>query len=105
MPLLPQTTCCLLLLTSSQFCPFLCFNMLLHFLLPPCSLLFGLWNPLAKFHCRLVHLLRAIDCKVNLIVFNTHEGSRFQPSTTEAVLSFRSKLIQVTVSFKWSNSA
>lgn len=71
--------------------------------LPAATMLiaFGLWNPLAKLHCRLVHLLRAIDCKVNLIVFNTHEGSRFQPSTKEAVLAFRSILIQVSVTFKW----
>ena len=45
--------------------------------------------------CRLVKILDQIDCKVNLIVFNTYEGSIFQPSTTEDVLAFRSVLIQV----------
>lgn len=45
--------------------------------------------------CRLVQLLKPIDCKVNLIVFNTHEGSRFRPSTAEDVQSFRSIVIQV----------
>lgn len=45
--------------------------------------------------CRLVGLLHPIDCKVNLIVFNTHEGTRFKPSTPEAVQLFRSIVIQV----------
>lgn len=40
-------------------------------------------------------LLQPIDCKVNLIVFNTHEGTRFKPSTPEAVQAFRSIVIQV----------
>lgn len=43
---------------------------------------------------RLVNILHPIDCKVNLILFNTHQGSLFQPSTTEAVSAFRSVLIQ-----------
>lgn len=47
-------------------------------------------------HHRLVELLQPIDCKVNLIVFNTHEGSRFAPSTPAAVQQFRSIVIQVT---------
>ena len=49
----------------------------------------------AGFACRLVDLLSPIDCKVNLIVFNTHEGTRFRPSTHEAVQAFRSIVIQV----------
>lgn len=49
-----------------------------------------------------MELLQPIDCKVNLIVFNTHEGSRFKPSTPEAVQAFRSIVIQVTArSIQW----
>ena len=38
---------------------------------------------------RLVALLDPIQCKINLIAFNAHEGTRFQPSPPEQVLSFR----------------
>lgn len=48
-------------------------------------------------HCRLVELLQPIDCKVNLIVFNTHEGTRFKSSTPEAVHAFRSVVIQARI--------
>lgn len=48
-------------------------------------------------HDRLVELLQSIDCKVNLIVFNTHAGSRFKPSTPSAVQQFRSIMIQVVL--------
>jgi len=34
-------------------------------------------------------LVRGVECKVNLIVFNPHEGTRFQPSTPKAVETFR----------------
>lgn len=43
---------------------------------------------------RLLQLMRNIRCKVNLIVFNPHEGTRFDPSSPERVLAFRSVLIQ-----------
>jgi len=39
---------------------------------------------------RLVQLLEPIYCKVNLICFNTHEGSSFRPSTAEALKAFQS---------------
>ena len=39
---------------------------------------------------RLVTMLEALSCKVNLIAFNAHEGTRFQPSAREAMLAFRS---------------
>lgn len=38
---------------------------------------------------RLVQLLKPIQCKVNLIAFNAHKGTRFQPSSRDAMLSFR----------------
>ena len=38
---------------------------------------------------RLTQLLQPIQCKVNLIAFNAHEGTRFQPSGREAMLGFR----------------
>ena len=38
---------------------------------------------------RLTQLLQPIQCKVNLIAFNAHEGTRFQPSGRDAMLSFR----------------
>lgn len=37
-------------------------------------------------------------CKVNLIVFNPHEGTAFKPSTPERVQAFRSILIQARTS-------
>jgi 23S rRNA (adenine2503-C2)-methyltransferase len=37
----------------------------------------------------LVHIVSQIECKVNLIVFNVHEGSEYQPSLTEDVEHFR----------------
>ena len=42
----------------------------------------------------LIHLLRNVRCKINLIVFNPHDGTPFAPSTTESVLAFRNELIQ-----------
>lgn len=42
----------------------------------------------------LVHLLRNVRCKINLIVFNPHEGTQFEPSTKEAVAAFRGVLIK-----------
>jgi 23S rRNA (adenine2503-C2)-methyltransferase len=37
----------------------------------------------------LVRLVSDIECKVNLIVFNVHEGSEYQPSLDEDVERFR----------------
>lgn len=43
---------------------------------------------------RLISLMKNVRCKINLIVFNPHEGTAFQPSSPEAVQVFRSVLIQ-----------
>lgn len=42
----------------------------------------------------LLDLLKNVKCKINLIVFNPHQGTTFQPSTPEAVHAFRGALIQ-----------
>eukprot|EP00877_Chromochloris_zofingiensis_P015210 jgi/Chrzof1/9943/Cz04g21170.t1 len=42
---------------------------------------------------RLVNLIQNIDAKVNLIVFNPHAGTRFQPTPMEDVLAFRGVLV------------
>ena len=42
----------------------------------------------------LVKLLKNVRCKINLIVFNPHEGTKFRPSTPEAVAAFRGVLIR-----------
>ena len=42
----------------------------------------------------LIHLLRNVRCKINLIVFNPHEGTPFERSTPEAVYAFRDVLIK-----------
>ena len=42
----------------------------------------------------LLELTAKVECKFNLIMFNTHEGTRFQASSTQQVLDFRSVLIQ-----------
>jgi len=42
---------------------------------------------------RLLQLLKPIACKVNLIQFNAHDGTRFAPSTTDNVKAFRAALI------------
>lgn len=38
---------------------------------------------------RLADLTADLACKVNLITFNPHQGTRFQPSPMEQVLAFR----------------
>jgi len=38
---------------------------------------------------RLALLLDPIQCKINLIGFNAHEGTRFLPSSREQILEFR----------------
>ena len=45
--------------------------------------------------CRLVQLMQDIECKINLIVFNPHEGTRFTATGMDQVMAFRSVLIQV----------
>ena len=42
---------------------------------------------------RLAELLRPVECKVNLIVFNPHEGTRFRPSEQDQILAFRSAVL------------
>lgn len=43
---------------------------------------------------RLLALLETVKAKINLIVFNPHAGTKFQPSEGQRVKSFRSILIQ-----------
>lgn len=46
-------------------------------------------------HAReLLQLVDGVECKFNLIVFNPHKGTQFEASPREAVLQFRSILIQ-----------
>ena len=45
--------------------------------------------------CRLVQLMQDIECKVNLIMFNPHEGTRFTATGMDQIMAFRSVLIQV----------
>lgn len=42
----------------------------------------------------LLDLLKNVRCKINLIVFNPHEGTQFKASTPEAVAKFRNVLIE-----------
>ena len=42
----------------------------------------------------LIELLKNVRCKINLIVFNPHEGTIFSASTPTAVAQFRDVLIQ-----------
>lgn len=39
-------------------------------------------------------MLARVNCKVNLIMFNPHAGTCFQPSKDDDVTSFRSALLQ-----------
>ncbi|KAG2435216.1 hypothetical protein HXX76_007299 [Chlamydomonas incerta] len=57
------------------------------------TMLHGINDTLEDAH-RLADMLRRVNCKVNLIVFNPHKGTRFQPSTDEDISAFRSALIQ-----------
>ncbi|CAG9466975.1 unnamed protein product [Pedinophyceae sp. YPF-701] len=43
---------------------------------------------------RLAELLRRVECKVNLIVFNTHEGAEFAASPADRVAEFRGQMIR-----------
>jgi 23S rRNA (adenine2503-C2)-methyltransferase len=42
----------------------------------------------------LINLLRNVRCKINLIVFNPHDGTPFAASSPESVAAFRNQLIQ-----------
>eukprot|EP00198_Chlamydomonas_reinhardtii_P012403 XP_001701740.1 predicted Fe-S-cluster redox enzyme [Chlamydomonas reinhardtii] len=57
------------------------------------TMLHGINDTLDDAH-RLADMLRRVNCKVNLIVFNPHKGTRFQPSTDEDISAFRSALIR-----------
>lgn len=39
--------------------------------------------------------MQDIECKINLIVFNPHKGTRFTATGMDQVMAFRSVLIQV----------
>ncbi|KAK9804264.1 hypothetical protein WJX72_003906 [[Myrmecia] bisecta] len=43
---------------------------------------------------RLLKLLANVECKINLIVFNPHQGTRFRASELDQVTAFRSIVIQ-----------
>jgi 23S rRNA (adenine2503-C2)-methyltransferase len=51
-------------------------------------------NDMPHLSHELLQLVAGIECKVNLIVFNPHDGTMFEPSDTDAVKEFRSILIQ-----------
>lgn len=42
--------------------------------------------------------MQDVECKINLIMFNPHEGTRFTSSTTEQVEAFRDIVMQVQTS-------
>lgn len=46
---------------------------------------------------RLLELTKRIECKINLIAFNPHQGTQFEPSSKEQMQEFRSVLIQVNI--------
>ena len=43
---------------------------------------------------RIVEISKTIPCKINLIYFNTHEGSEFTCSNQEHILAFRNYLLE-----------
>ncbi|KAK1327267.1 hypothetical protein QJS10_CPA01g01325 [Acorus calamus] len=43
---------------------------------------------------RLIGLVRGIPCKINLISFNPHSGSRFRPTPEEKMIEFRNILAE-----------
>ena len=45
--------------------------------------------------CRLVELMQPIECKINLIMFNPHQGTRFTASDMKQVEAFRAIIMQV----------
>jgi len=42
---------------------------------------------------RLIEIARDLPCKINLIYFNTHEGSEFRCSDQERIQAFRQKIV------------
>jgi len=44
---------------------------------------------------RLVELMQDVECKINLIMFNPHEGTQFTASSMEQVEAFRDIVMQV----------
>ncbi|XP_071709299.1 uncharacterized protein [Rutidosis leptorrhynchoides] len=43
---------------------------------------------------RIIDLVKGIPCKINLITFNPHNGSHFQPTTDEKMVKFRNTLAE-----------
>ncbi|GJZ44881.1 dual-specificity RNA methyltransferase RlmN [Tanacetum coccineum] len=43
---------------------------------------------------RIIDLVKGIPCKINLITFNPHSGSNFQPTTNEKMVEFRNTLAE-----------
>ncbi|KAM0009164.1 putative 23S rRNA (adenine(2503)-C(2))-methyltransferase [Helianthus debilis subsp. tardiflorus] len=43
---------------------------------------------------RIIDLVKGIPCKINLLTFNPHSGSHFQPSTNEKMIEFRNTLAE-----------
>ncbi|GJY29338.1 ribosomal RNA large subunit methyltransferase [Tanacetum coccineum] len=43
---------------------------------------------------RIINLVKGIPCKINLITFNPHSGSNFQPTTNEKMVEFRNTLAE-----------
>lgn len=46
---------------------------------------------------RLIELVRGIPCKINLISFNSHCGTRFKPTPEEKMIHFRNVLAEAGV--------
>ena len=47
------------------------------------------------FPARLVELMQDVECKINLIMFNPHKGTRFTASSMDQVEAFRAIIMQV----------
>ncbi|CAL1383498.1 unnamed protein product [Linum trigynum] len=43
---------------------------------------------------KLIYLVKAIPCKINLIQFNPHCGSQFIPTSIDRMIEFRNLLAQ-----------
>lgn len=53
---------------------------------------------------RLVHLVKDIPCKINLISFNPHCGSLFRSSREETIIEFRNTLAKAGCVVFWRPS-
>lgn len=53
---------------------------------------------------RLIDLVQGIPCKINLISFNPHRGSRFKPTKEDKMIQFRNVLAEAgcIVFLRWS---